>query len=124
VLDDRGAAGGEVRFDGAELAELRLALLDLQVCDGPGGPLLFTGWRPSWAGLDLECHGVVTAWGRVSAALRWHGRRPAVLWEVDPVLGAVGSAVPEVRAPSLDPSWRGEGWAGEALLAQLAAGRT
>jgi hypothetical protein len=124
ALDDRGTACGELRFDGAELAELRLALLDLQVCDGPGGPLLFAGWRSSWAGQDMECHGVVTAWGRVSAALRWHGRRPAVFWEIEPVLGAAGSVVPEVRAPSLDPSWRGEGWAGEALLAEPSAGRS
>jgi hypothetical protein len=124
ALDDRGNACGELRFDGAELAELRLALLDMHVCDGPGGPLLFTGWRSSWAGQDLECHGVVTAWGRVSAALRWHGHRPAVLWEIQPVLGAAGSVVPEVRTPSLDPSWRGEGWAGEALLAEPPAGRS
>ncbi len=119
AIDADGHWSGVLGFDAAELAELRLALLDLLACDGPSGPLLFVGWRSTWAGQDLECRRVPTAWGRVSCALRWHGHRPAVLWEIEPVLGTRSSVVPELRAPTLDPTWRASGWAGEALLSEL-----
>ena len=119
ALDADGHPDGVTGFDPAELAVLRLALLDVLVCDGPGGPQLFAGWRPTWTGQEVECRRVPTAWGRASVALRWHGRRPAVLWEIEPVLGSRGSVVPELRAPALDPTWRATGWAGEALLEEL-----
>jgi hypothetical protein len=44
----------------------------------------------------------------VSYAVRWHGERPAVLWE---------SSVPiTVRCSVVDPSWQAEGTRGDALL--------
>lgn len=69
---------------------------------------------PEWAGEALEVHGLPTGAGRVGFALRWHGRRPALLW-------AVSGDGPElsVTAPGLDPAWEGEGRSGEALLAEL-----
>jgi hypothetical protein len=47
----------------------------------------------------------------VSFALRWHGAKPALLWEVP-----VGASV---RASCIDGSWTGNGGAGEALLAAI-----
>ena len=55
-----------------------------------------------------------------SFALRWHGERPALLWEVIPGSGVdpTGSG-PQFTAPGLDPSWSATGWTGEALLAPM-----
>jgi hypothetical protein len=118
LLDAGGRPCGSSGFDVAELAAIRLAILDGLVSEGPRGPLLLNGWSPAWVGQDLQCSRVPTAWGGVSLALRWHGSRPALLWEIDPVGGVRGEVVPEVRAPSLDRSWRAGGWTGEALLAE------
>jgi len=41
--------------------------------------------------------------------VRWHGDRPALLWEVPP-----GT---QVCAPGLDPSWASSDQRGETLLA-------
>lgn len=66
---------------------------------------------PEWRGQALEVHGLPTAAGRLSFALRWHGTRPALLWELagegpDVALGSSG----------LDPDWSAGGRRGEALL--------
>jgi hypothetical protein len=45
--------------------------------------------------------------------------RPALLWEVEP-WPDVARAEPTLRARSLDPSWQGSGWRGDALLAETA----
>jgi hypothetical protein len=65
---------------------------------------------PEWAGRPVEVHDAPTHHGRVSYAVRWHGDRPAVLWECER---------PGVRltAPGLDPSWSTTEQNGEALLA-------
>lgn len=66
----------------------------------------------TWQGQDLELHDAPTRAGRLSYAIRWHGERPALLWEVvDPAPGLV------VRAPALDPTWSTTEPAGDALLA-------
>ncbi len=64
-----------------------------------------------WWGQDLEVHDAPTRSGRVSYALRWHGPRPALLWEVtDPAPELV------LRAPALDPTWSTRAPVGETLL--------
>jgi hypothetical protein len=45
----------------------------------------------------------------VSFAVRWHGDRPALLWECE--LAGI-----RLRAPSLDPNWSTTDRRGEALL--------
>lgn len=73
------------------------------------GRLLPDGVPPAWLGANFEVYGVpVGEASTVSFAVRWHGDRPAVLWEVtgDPV---------ELTAPSLDPTWRTNEPSGEAL---------
>jgi hypothetical protein len=65
----------------------------------------------AWLGQDLELHDAPTRLGRLSYAIRWHGERPALLWEVvDPAPGLV------LRAPALDPTWSTTDPSGEALL--------
>jgi len=55
--------------------------------------------------------------GSISFAVRWHGPRPALLWELAPAAN-VGPV--RLVAPGLDPSWSSVEPAGEALLAPLA----
>lgn len=112
-----------VGFDVAEVGARCSALLDLLALDGLGGPDLLPVWPAAWSGRPQELHGLRTAWGRVSFALRWHGDRPALLWEIRPHEGLggdtalLGATAPRVRATGLDPHWVGAGWEGEALLA-------
>jgi hypothetical protein len=69
---------------------------------------------PAWRGQAVEVHDLPVSAGRFSFALRWHGERPAILWELQTRGGA---EVPTLVAPGLDPTWRGRGAAGESLLA-------
>ena len=64
---------------------------------------------PAWFGQPLEVHHAPLTHGSVSFAVRWHGERPALLWE--------STRPGVVRCPGLDPSWSGIGLKGEALLA-------
>ena len=66
----------------------------------------------SWAGQPVEAYGIPVGGDpsvTVSVAVRWHGERPAVLWEV------AGPAV-ALTSSGLDPAWSAGGGRGEALL--------
>lgn len=73
------------------------------------GALLPTGLPAAWLGQSLEVYGVPTVGAStVSFAIRWHGVRPAILWEQS------GEPV-ELASPVLAPGWRSSEPAGEAL---------
>jgi hypothetical protein len=55
-------------------------------------------------------HDAPTRRGPVSFAVRWHGSRPALLWDAP--------SGTTVRAPALDPSWSSPTAVGETLLAE------
>ena len=80
-----------------------------------GGRLLPGGMPTSWLGSDFELHGLPTSpTTSVSFAVRWHGERPAVLWEQH----TVGeSPTVELTAPDVDSDWRTSEATGEALWA-------
>lgn len=68
----------------------------------------------TWYGQGVEVHDAPTRFGTLSFAIRWHGERPALLWELDrhdPDVAVV------LTCPGLDPSWRTTDARGEALLA-------
>jgi hypothetical protein len=67
-----------------------------------------------WAGQPIEVHDAPTPYGRLSFAVRWHGDRPALLWELDRY---PNRPVPRLTAPGLDASWSSTEPRGEALLA-------
>jgi hypothetical protein len=67
------------------------------------------GWPPGWAGQGFEVHDAPTRFGRLSYAVRWHGPRPALLWELD------GPGA-RLTAPALDATWSSTDGRGEALL--------
>jgi len=76
---------------------------------------LLASFDPSWLGQPVGASRLPTAAGTLSAAVRWHGTRPALLWER---LGGPDSV--ELTAPSLDQSFRTTDRSGEALLGQIA----
>ncbi|MEZ5239465.1 MAG: hypothetical protein R2716_11175 [Microthrixaceae bacterium] len=108
---------GAADFEVHRLASLRNRLLASLVGDRRRGAELLALWRPSWNGRPVELDRIPSSWGTVSVALRWHGERAALLWEIRPWAGAVGpEAAPVVSAPGMDADWLGSGWSGEALL--------
>jgi hypothetical protein len=74
-----------------------------------GGALLPMGMPATWHGESIEAHGIPTgASSSISLALRWHGTRPAVLWEQS------GEPM-ELTAPALAPAWSSRERSGEVL---------
>jgi hypothetical protein len=80
---------------------------------------LFPGGIPeAWWGQSFECHGLRAGPAqRLSFAVRWHGERPAILWQVD------GPGEVVITGGAHDPAWRSADRAGEALLAAPTAAR-
>ncbi|WP_421120603.1 hypothetical protein ACE2AJ_04625 [Aquihabitans daechungensis] len=80
------------------------------------GLALLPVFPATWYGAGIELHEAPTAFGRLSFAIRWHGTRPALLWEIEPHpgLGAV-----ELTIPGLDPAWSTTERRGDALLAEV-----
>lgn len=76
---------------------------------------LFPGTQKAWLGQNLSFSRLPTSAGLLSAAIRWHGARPALLWEIS------DSKAPfELRCHRLDPSFRSSEASGETLLAEPA----
>ena len=77
------------------------------------GELLAGGMPEMWLGANFEVHGLpIGPSSTVSFAVRWHGERPAVLWEV------TGAAV-RLTSPAVDPEWSSTAASGEALWRTL-----
>jgi hypothetical protein len=74
---------------------------------------LCTLWPEEWLGQGLEVHDAPTHFGRLSFAVRWHGDRAALLWDLE----TRGGEPPRLTAPGLDPTWSSNEPKGEALLA-------
>ena len=67
--------------------------------------------RTEWRGQDFEVHDAPTRAGPLSYAVRWHGTRPALLWEVtDPR--------PPVLRARARPAWSTTDPTGDALLTE------
>jgi hypothetical protein len=97
-------------------APLLRALRDLLVGAGDrigtsdeGSAALLVELPDAWRGQSIEVHDAPTRAGRVSYAVRWHGPRPALLWECERPI--------RLSAPGLDPAWSTSEARGEALLA-------
>lgn len=91
-----------------------IAWVERLICDITidGGGLLPAGFPSGWEGTNFEVYGVPTgALSSVSFAVRWHGERPAVLWEQS------GQSV-SLSSPAIAPAWRTTDVKGEALWPQ------
>ena len=108
--------GQDLRVSAAFLLFIRRLLVQEVV--GPSGvtaaltlcPML----PPEWEGQAIEVHDAPTDVGPVSFAVRWHGPRPALLWDVRAHEG-VGPVT--LSAPALDRDWSSIEAKGEVLLA-------
>lgn len=84
-----------------------------------GGELIPGGMPSTWLGNNFEVHALPTsAASSVSFAVRWHGERPAVLWEQH------GERLVPLSAPSIDAGWSSSERSGEALWEAPQAART
>lgn len=111
---------GHHGWAGAELLSFVRDLLVREV-DGAGadGGLALSSLVPAgWYGQGWEVHDAPTAFGALSYAVRWHGDRAALLWEMTP-----HDDVTSVRltAPGLDAGWSTTDLRGEALLGPVPA---
>lgn len=98
-------------------ADLLTFVRNLLVRDVPDGLALCTLVPDSWLGQGIELHDAPTHRGLLSYAIRWHGDRPALLWELAPHDGVTAC---RFTVPGLDPAWSATALAGEALLAPVA----
>ena len=78
-----------------------------------GGLALLGEVPESWYGQPVEVHGLPTIHGTLSYGLRWHGERPALLWEFEPH----DDGPVRLTVPGLDPAFSTTEPTGEALLA-------
>jgi hypothetical protein len=75
------------------------------------GRLLPLGIPRRWLGSNFEVHGVPTGpRSTVGFAVRWHGERPAVLWEQQ-------GPTQMLSAPAVDADWSSNAQSGETLWA-------
>jgi hypothetical protein len=107
----------------AELLNFARNLLVREVDDGSGPALALCSMLPEgWAGQPIEVHDAPTHHGLLSFAVRWHGDRPALLWDLRRREGSSSSPGPvRLTAPGRDPSWSTTEAKGDALLAAGAA---
>jgi len=72
-----------------------------------------------WLGANFECHRLVASTEHlISFAVRWHGEKPALLWEVEGPAGAC------VAASAIDREFFSSEMRGETLLAGFTAEQT
>lgn len=105
--------GHDLAASGAMIAAGRAML----VAERPDGLALLPVFPDTWYGNPVELHDQPTGFGVISFAIRWHGRRPALLWELvpHPGIGAVTLTI-----PGLDPTWSTTVLSDDALLAEVA----
>lgn len=115
LSDGTAGDGHDVAVTAAFLSFVR----DLLVREDGDGLVLASAVPDAWLGQGWEVHDAPTDHGRLSYAVRWHGTRPALLWELEPHDrdGDDGGG-PAVRlsAPGLDPGWSSTERRGDALL--------
>jgi len=94
--------------DDAELLVAARRLLVDDTGDGSRPVRLCVDHPDGWRGQPVEVRGAPVLGGLLSYAVRWHGERPALLWD-----GPPGTTV---EVPGLDAAWQSDAASGEALL--------
>lgn len=80
------------------------------VDDDHGGIDCLPGFDATWIGRSVDVRDLPTAAGALSFTIRWHGERPAILWQLDAAKRV------RLRATAIDPQWETDEPKGEALL--------
>ena len=100
-------AFGRDRLAGVE------ALLDCLVAEAPDHLVMLPAQPEAWKGASIDARSLATRHGMLSFSVRWHGPRPALLWDLQPRR----DEVPRVTLRcGLDEAWATESRSGEALL--------
>jgi len=94
--------------DSATLLRQVRQLLVADRLEGDNRIDVLSAWPAEWRGQGVEVHDAPTRFGPVSFAVRWHGARPALFWDIP--------AGVELRAPGLDSNFVTTETKGEALL--------
>ena len=89
------------------------ALLDCLVAESPDHLVMLPARPEAWKGASIDARSLATRYGVLSFSVRWHGPRPAVLWDLQPRRDQDPGVA--LRC-GLDESWATEALAGEALL--------
>jgi hypothetical protein len=106
LLDDPWTV---LRAPAVDAAHRLLALRQVLVAEERGRIELVPRFPTEWLGQPVAVHDApLRDGGRLSFALRWHGERPALLW--DAPAGAT------LSIPALDPVWSTSTPVGETLL--------
>jgi len=109
-LDDRGLwNAGQVR----SAAELVTAVRSIAVDDAGGELRVLAALPAMWRGRTIDAFALPVANGTLSYGIRWHGPRPALLWEAN----LAPEAPFQISAPGIDPAFHSTERAGETLLA-------
>ena len=111
-----GPGGRPIGEDLAAAAAVVLAARSVLFAERSDGVAILPVHPDGWYGAGIEVHDAPTEWGRLSYAIRWHGIRPALLWEFAPHDG-VGPV--RLTAPGLDPLWSTTEERGDALLGEV-----
>lgn len=76
---------------------------------------VLAGFDESMLGQPIDVRNLPTPFGRLSYAIRWHGERPAILWECSAIHDDQRSDALVLRAPRFG-EWRAWGARGDSLL--------
>lgn len=99
----------------SQAASFWVGARSLLVDDQPDALLLLPHFPHAWKGGEVEVHGAATSHGLLSFGIRWHGYRPALLWDLE--LDGPGTDAPVlISCPGLDPTWSTTQAKGETLL--------
>ena len=111
------ALRGSAAFGGDGLLGLE-ALLDCLVAEASDHLVIAPALPREWIGPPVDVRSLGTRHGRLSFSVRWHGSRPALLWELVSEKGSAAGAARDgaTLRCGLDPSWSAPSLAGEALM--------
>lgn len=114
LRDVRKLVGASSAVHAAGDAARVLLLARRLIVDDRGDDVRVLPWVPdAWRGKPVDVLGVPTAHGLLSFGLRWHGARPALLWEFQAASGAPF----RLSVPGIDPVFETSELTGETLLA-------
>ena len=104
---------GDDPHDAAAVARFCSLVRASVVREVDGGVALLSTVPRRWFGQGIEVHDAPTRHGTLSFGVRWHGERPALLWELEP---HDPDAAVTLTCPGIDPAWSTDEARGETLL--------
>ena len=117
MVEQASPAGSWADDSAAEAGRFVAAARSLLIDDSGPGLVLAPCYPSSWRGGGAEVHRAPTRHGVLSFGIRWHGARPALLWDLEPLGRPALEPGPVVLScPALDEGWSTTERRGETLL--------